>query len=99
MKPTINIKPSNIGRRKKLSFIITRADELSDRACNVAIEVWQVNFKTGELDFIGSNYAINSASWKGDKGAAIDILLIAYPDLKNDGYRINDSRVINFQKL
>ena len=99
MKPTISVKPSNIGNRKKISFIIIRCDELSDRGYNIAIEVYQVNFKTGKLEIIGSDYAIQSGGWKGEQGAALYILNLAFPDLKNDGYRISDNRVIDFQKV
>lgn len=100
MKPTINIKSSNIGRRKKLSFIITRVDDLSDRGFNIGLEVWQVDFKTGALDCIGSDYAIQSKAWKGETAQAI-IINMAYPDLKTkkSGYHLDDSRVVNLQKI
>ena len=99
MKPKSFDKPRNIGRRKKLSLFVKRCDHLSDRGFNVAIEVYELNWQTGRLCLIGSDYAISSASWKGDDGAGINVLELAYPDLKHDEYRIKDSRVISYQVI
>ncbi len=95
----MGIKQKKIGRRKKVSFYVLSCPQKSDRGCNMAVEVYELNWKTGWLEIIGADYAINTASWKGDKGCGISVIASVYADLKHDGYRISDHRVINYQSL
>ena len=89
----------NIGRRKKLVLYVKPCPDLSDRGYNMAIQVYELDWKTGRLQMIGSNYKIQTASWKGEQGCGIDIIAKKYPDLKCDAYRIYDNRVLNYLEI
>ncbi len=89
----------NIGRRKKLVLYVQRCENLSDRGYNMALQVYELDWKTGRLKMIGSNYKIQTASWKGEQGCGIDIIVKKYPDLKHDGYRIKDNRILNYFEI
>lgn len=56
-----------------IRYFYMRADSLSDRGYNIAIEVYRLNPK-GYPTFVGGNYRIQSASWRGEKPEARLIL-------------------------
>ena len=45
-------------------YIYTEVDNLSDRGCNKAVEVYLLR-PNGFPTYIGGNYSLNSASWAG----------------------------------
>lgn len=92
-------KKKKLGRRKRVSFYVKECREKADRGFNMAVQVYELDNKTLELKIRGGDYRINTACWKGDFGAGIAILSSIYSDLKHDGYRIKDDRVVNYQSI
>lgn len=86
-----------ISRAKNRRFIYTEKPRLSDRGYNTAVEVYEITGDSVEL--VASNYKISTASWKGVEGEAVDVLAKVYEDLKNNGYKITDSRVTLFAEV
>ncbi len=99
MKVEIIGNPEKLGRRKKVALYVKQCPELSDRGYNMAIEVYELEWKTGLLKMIGADYAIQTASWKGERGNGINIIAEKYPDLKHSAYLISDNRVLCYQPI
>lgn len=95
---TLFEKPKALGRRKQVNFYVLRCPQFSNRNCNMAVKVFELT-KDGTLKSIGANYAINTASWKGEEGEGVSIIAKAYPDLKHNRYRILDQRVRAYQVI
>lgn len=99
-------QPEKIGRRKAVKFYIVRKDNLSERGCNAAIQVYisaknDEFYPDGTLDLIAANYNINTASWRGSRAEAIRVLKEKYTDLKTNstGYYIDDKRITILQEI
>jgi len=86
-----------ISRRKNIKIIYIEKPKYADHGFNMGVEVYEI--KDNHAIRIGSNYRINTASWKGSRGVACDLVADYYTDFKHDGYLPADGRVIMFQQV
>lgn len=77
-------------------YVYIHRDDLSDRGYNVGIEVYQL-VRGGFPRFVGADYKINSASWKGAKATAT-MVACEKDGHKHDGYNFI-SKNIAIQEL
>ena len=69
-------------------YVFIEVDHLSARGYNKAIEVYLLK-RYAFPEFVGGNYKIQSASWKGDRTVASEIISERHGHkLDQDGYNL-----------
>jgi len=99
MKPETQLETRKIGKRRNLAFYVKACPNLSDRGFNMALEVYELNWKTRKLEKIGSDYSVQISMWKGLLPTGLDVIKLVYSDFRCTSYLMQDKRVVNYQEI